>query len=252
MADPLLQYSYLVTGVLEIAVPLLLGYFITRRYGVSWRVYEIGCVMFLVSLIRIPVNQAIAALISDSFSGGYAYLLLIAFPSLTAGLFEESVRYVSFKFLVKEHDYRHGLMYGAGHGGIESIVLVGLNSLALVLILAYSQSSIPSEQLNMIAASPPYIPFLGLYERFMAIVIQLGLSVMVMESFSKQNNLYFMAAVFIHFLVNFVTLILLPYGIFVAEFVVTLFALGFYLYLRHVSSNIVGSDRSSLVGKENA
>ena len=60
----------------------------------------------------------------------------------------------------------------------------------------------------------------------MAIVIQISLSVMVLESFRKRDLRYLAAAILIHFALDFVVLMTVGYGILYAEMVVTGFALG--------------------------
>lgn len=57
--------------------------------------------------------------------GSYTYALLVAFPSLTAGIFEESARYIAYKYIVKDHSFGNGLTLGSGHGGIDT----GLNNM---------------------------------------------------------------------------------------------------------------------------
>ena len=48
------------------------------------------------------------------------------YGGLMAGVFEETGRYVSFKwFLKKETRIQDGLSYGIGHGGIEAMLIVG-------------------------------------------------------------------------------------------------------------------------------
>jgi uncharacterized membrane protein YhfC len=61
--------------------------------------------------------------------------MLIALPSLTAGVFEETARYIAYRFLLKEHNMENGLIYGVGHGGIESIMLVGVNVVTIGFFL---------------------------------------------------------------------------------------------------------------------
>jgi uncharacterized membrane protein YhfC len=117
-------------------------------------------------------------------------------------------------------------MYGAGHGGIESIFLVGANVLSVGVILLTNPATIPASQLAAIEATPLYLPFVGFYERIMAIIIQISLSVVVLESFRKRDMRYLAAAILIHFALNFLVVMTMGYGILYAEMAVTGFALG--------------------------
>ena len=215
-----------VTGLLEIVYPLALAYYLKRRLGTDWRVFFVGCALFLASLIRIPLNNYATVAILGADLGQYTLTLVYLFPSLTAGIFEEGARYIAYRFLVKEHTLENGLMYGAGHGGIESIFLVGASVLSMGVVLLTNPSVIPAAQLAAIEATPLYMPFVSFYERFMAIVIQISLSVMVLESFRKRDLRYLAAAILIHFALDFVVLMTVGYGILYAEMAVTGFALG--------------------------
>ena len=94
---------------------------------------------------RHPLEAADSAL-------SYAFL---AFSALTAGLFEETGRWLGYRFLIKkERSWRVGVMYGLGHGGIESILLIGINmAVLLVLYVALArgiQLPLPKDKLDVI------------------------------------------------------------------------------------------------------
>ncbi len=228
---PLLA-SLIVSGVLEIAVPLILGLMLRRRLRVSWKTYVVGCIMFAVSLVRMPLNYAVSQTLKTTLSGAMLRFLLLAFPSLTAGLFEESARFAAFRILVKERSWENGLMYGAGHGGFESIFLAGVSVLSTAIVITLFPSMLPSEQLQAIAALPVHLPLIGLYERLMAITIQIGLSVLVLQCFIHMRFIYLWYAIAIHFAIDYVALALARFGVLYSELAATAFAAAFYLYIR--------------------
>lgn len=219
--------AYLVSGALEILVPFLLGYALKRRLEVSWRWFFVGGAFFIASLVRIPLNNYVSSrVLMQGYGSTLTVLFLAAFPSLTAGLFEEGARYIAYRYVVDEHSLRSGLMYGAGHGGIESVFLVGVNVLALGVLMIFRPSMIPSPILGSLLASPAYLPLVGLYERLGAMTIQVGLSVMVLEFFRRNDVRYLVGAVALHFLVDFVALATVRYGWVYPELAVTAAALG--------------------------
>ena len=225
---------YLVSGALEILAPLGLGYAMRRRLGVSWRWFYVGGVMFLASLIRFPLNRYVSSVV---LTQGYGYTLttfiLAAFPSLTAGVFEEGARYIAYRYVIDEHSLKNGLMYGAGHGGIESIFIVGVNVLTLGVLLLVNPLMIPRQLLESITLSPAYLPLVGLYERLGAMTVQIGLSVMVLEYFRKRDVRYLVGAVALHFLVDFVALATMRYGWVYSELAITAVALAMgYLVIK--------------------
>jgi len=167
--------------------------------------------------------------------------MLIAFPSLTAGIFEELARFFAFRSLLKGRELRDGFMYGAGHGGIESIALAGINVLTIGLTMLFSPSQIPAAQLSAIWAMPLWLPLVGLYERIMAMAIQLSLSVVVLLSFLEDDKRYLVVAIVLHFLVNYFGLSFIDtYGLLWGELTLALFTGAIIL----TTLNLVGSYRA--------
>src|SRR5699024_11615386 len=54
-------------------------------------------------------------------------LVYAIYASLGAGVFEERGRFIGFRFLLKKFcGWKDGIAYGIGHGGIESMLVVGM------------------------------------------------------------------------------------------------------------------------------
>lgn len=218
--------AFIVSGLLEILIPVAVGFYVIRKFGTSWRNWFSGALMFLVSLIRIPLNAYAAQLLLAGAFTPLTSSLMVLVPSLTAGIFEEAARYLGFKLLIKDDTYGKGLMYGAGHGGIESMVLVGLSVLSVGVVLMTNPEALPPEQLLQILATPVYLPLVGVYERIMAMIVQIGLSIVVLESIRRSDKRYLFAAVGIHALLNFLAVSAVGTGVIVSEMTVTGFAIG--------------------------
>jgi uncharacterized membrane protein YhfC len=225
--DVTMGAAYFLAGALEILVPVALGYTLKRRLGVSWRWFFVGAVMFLASLIRFPLNSYVySAVLTQDYGSTLTTFILAAFPSLTASVFEEGARYISYRYVIEDHSLKNGLMYGAGHGGIESVFIVGVDILTLGVLMLVSPSSIPRPILESILTSPAYMPLVGLYERLGAMTLQMGLSIMVLEYFRRNDVRYLVGAGVVHFMVDFVALATLRHGWLYPELVITLVALG--------------------------
>ena len=171
-----------------------------------------------------------------------SYSLLVLIPSLTAGIFEETARYVGFRYLIKDDTYEKGLMYGAGHGGIESILIVGVSVLSVGVILFTSLEILPPGQLEAILATPAYLPLVGLYERIMTMIIHIGLSIMVLESVRRKDAKYLVAAIGIHALLNYMAVSVAKFGVVNSELLITGFAvgIGYWAYNRLRDEGIIG------------
>ncbi len=223
--DPRLVLSYAIAIAFDIVFPLIVGYVIHRRYNVRWRFFLYGALVFLLSqiLTRVPLVQIAQVMLASTLQSSttllYIWFVLLA---VTAGLFEEIGRYLGYRYLVKnDRSWQVGLMYGAGHGGLESMLLVGgLALLGFINVIAvtttnFSQMNLSPEQLaqieqarQQIAALEWWMPLLGAYERFITIFFQLALSILVLQVFVRGSWLWLILAVALHALVDFAALVL--------------------------------------------
>ena len=225
--------SLFVSGLLEIAIPIALALYVAKRLGGRLGAFLIGGILFLVSLIRIPLNTVASAWIVANLSGQSLTLLTIAFPSLTAGIFEEGIRWVGLRFLVKDRKVEAGIMYGVGHGGFESIFYVGATVLSTAFAVWLYPQIVPPALMATIAALPVWEPLVGVYERIFAISFHIGMSVLVLHSIIEGKPIYLGAAMAAHFLLDFTSVYMIQFGIFVPEVVVTIFgAAALYYVLR--------------------
>jgi uncharacterized membrane protein YhfC len=201
--------------VFEVLFPLLLAFVISRRLKVGWRYFLYGALVFFVCqlILRVPAVQVIQTTISPQLQTSpallWGWLFILA---LTAGLFEEVGRYLGYRIFMRneEKTWNKAVMYGTGHGGIESILLVaGLGALTLVdlfLLPTLNLSSLPADQQKQIvdqfaaiAAQPGWLPLLGAYERLCAITFQIAMSVVVLQVFRRGQIRWLWIAVFAHF-----------------------------------------------------
>lgn len=234
----------------DILFPLLVAFLIWRRFHVAWRFFWFGALVFLVTqmLIRIPLVQIAQSLLGEQLQGSdvflYAWLAVLA---LTAGIFEEGGRWLGYRFLIKkDFTWEKGLMYGAGHGGLESMLLVGglaLLGLVNMIVLTttdFSTAPMTPDQLaqveaarQQIAALDWWMPLLGAYERFVTIFFQIAMSIVVLQVFVRRSLRWLWLAIALHALVDFVAVVLVRFvGPVWTEAALTLtLPLSFYLIL---------------------
>ena len=199
-------------AAVAIFAPLLAALIWRRRTGAAWTVFGAGALVFFVSqgVLRIPWQALLAKWVhqqGDSRPG--LQLGFIVFSSFTAGLFEETGRYVGYRKLVKTtRDLRGGVMYGLGHGGIESILLVGLSLAGLLVagVLA-SMGKIPpgpaydgiTKQLGGMSFG---LALLGGVERLSALAVHVGLSLVVLQAFNRGGAKWVLLSIALHTAVN--------------------------------------------------
>jgi uncharacterized membrane protein YhfC len=213
-----LVFGFVVALIVEFGLPIGLALWLRRRFGISWRYFFYGALIFAAFqlLTRVPLVAILSSALAPASRGETFVWAWIAGLSLTAGLFEEIGRYVGYRWLFKpgERTVENGLMYGVGHAGIESIVLVGLPVLAtLINVLALSrvdlaQLNLPPEQVKQIQqllAMPWWMPLLGAFERIATLCVHVSLSLLVLRVFQTGRLVYLWLAVGYHALVNFIT-----------------------------------------------
>lgn len=179
-----------------------------RQKAGAGKAFLCGMPAFVVSqlLIRIPVLQFIL----PNFAW---FALLQLFPwryglflGLTAGLAEETARWIAIRCFLKEKvSLEHGLAFGLGHGGIEAMLLVGPNMITgTVMVLAGRSALFPADAADILTAGA---------ERIFAIAFHMGASLLVMYGVRKKKALrYWAAAVALHTVLD-AAVVILP-GIF--------------------------------------
>ncbi|HEY3822010.1 MAG TPA: YhfC family glutamic-type intramembrane protease [Polyangiaceae bacterium] len=206
-----------VAAALTTLGPMAVALWWSRRSGAPMSVWGAGALVFVVSqcVLRLPWQIPLGIWMGPRIHGSRALSFAwIAASSLTAGLFEEVGRWVGYRWLVKkERSFRTGVMFGLGHGGIESMLLVGL-SLAGTLIAyvalatAPSMLKVPPESLGKLvttlSALRPGDFVASVVERAMALTFHVACSLVVLQCFLRGSKRWLALAVAMHFVADFV------------------------------------------------
>jgi uncharacterized membrane protein YhfC len=209
-------------ALIEIVLPLVLGLLARRRLGAGWKYFGYGALIFLLFqlITRVPLVQLLQTQIAPRLQADRGLLLgWLALLSLTAGLAEEIGRYVGYRWLMRreEKTWPKAVMYGLGHGGLESMLLVaGLTLIGLINLLVLSQTDLatlplPAEQraqveqqLAAVSAQPVWLALAGAWERVWAIAFHVALSVVVLQVFRRARMWWLWLAVAAHTALNLV------------------------------------------------
>jgi len=113
-----------------IGIPCLLVVLLIRHFKGGFRTIGIGMAGFVLSQVgHIPFNQFVLLPALEGWGigegqSGWQLLALGAALGLSAGIFEETARYVVFRYwLVKNSNTMLPVKYGVGHGGIEALLV---------------------------------------------------------------------------------------------------------------------------------
>jgi len=215
----MLETTYLINFLGMTLLPIIAAIYLSRKFKLSWKLFLAGGLTFIASqILHIPL---VLALTSTMLSWGiipYAIVL-----GLLAGIFEETARYILFKFIRKDSKtWNEGVFIGLGHGGTEAIIFGILAAVGFFTMLAYRSMdlstipSIPADQLELakqqVAAywsTPVYMTLLGAVERIFAICLHISLSVMVLYSIVNKKPVWFWIALLWHAIVDAVTVYLI-------------------------------------------
>jgi uncharacterized membrane protein YhfC len=130
--------------------------------------------------------------------------------ALLAGLFEETGRFVAFKFLLKKRTNKEtAISYGIGHGGFEAMYLLVFTGIQFSTIVEQVRVASPN-QVEYIEALPATIAsitlgntFISAFERISAMIIQVSLSIIVFASVRVPGKKrMYLLAVLIHTVVD--------------------------------------------------
>ncbi len=149
------------------------------------------------------------------------------YGGLAAGVFEETGRYLTMRFLMNKNLTReNALMYGAGHGGMEAVLILGMasfNNIFTSLLLnsgkfmdALAESADVQQMLDAVAplgTLPAWQFFLGGVERILAIFLHLGLSLLVYQAVRNRGKWYYYPlAILLHMVINAVVIMIANNG----------------------------------------
>ena len=240
----MLYVTYPLNALLMIALPIGLGVWLAERLGQKWGLFGIGAITFVASqVVHIPLNIGLTALFAQNLlpqpPETWVWWFNPVVLGLTAGLCEESARYAVYRWWIKSaRTWRQALMFGAGHGGVEAILL-GV-SVAVAFVTFYflqrggaNLSIVPPEQQAALAgqlaaywSAPWPASLLGAVERAFALCVHLSLAVIVLQAVARRNPLWLAGAILWHAAVNAVALMVLPvWGAYWTEAVIGVFAL---------------------------
>lgn len=234
------------SGIIALVLPVALAIYLYKRFQISLRALLVGALVFFVfqMTLRLPLLSWLGQMewyknwaLGQSWAN---YLYLSIFLAISAGVFEEVGRFLGYKYLLRnELEWKNGFAFGTGHGGIESILLVGMTMLNNIIISQLinagefeSQigSKLPAGVAQNIKESlintPSWLFAIGGLERILAMVIQIGFSLLVLKSVITKRYRYLVYAVLIHVVVD------IPAGLYqmkvinigVAEFITVIFA----------------------------
>lgn len=196
----------IITTVVAFVLPICLAIFWKTKTNCYWLAFATGALCFmifayvlegLVNVYLINVNETTSYfLMSNPLAYG-------VFGALMAGLFEETGRLFGFKLLLKNHKEKNvSVGYGIGHGGIECVLVLGVNYLLYVFVILGGSLGDPASDavvLQMINSIQTSIIPLAMFERIISIILHISLSIFVYKAANKTKSFYlYPVAILLH------------------------------------------------------
>lgn len=246
--------------ILVFIFPIGLWIYFYNKKRISGIAVLVGALTFFVSqiLLRMPLLQLIQGQDWYAVIGKNLWISSL-FLSLTAGIFEEFGRYLSFRFLLRNKlEWKNGIAFGIGHGGIEAIFLTGLtyiNNLIFSLMInsgAFDQISgtlspgLSEYIVNTLTSTSPSMFLLGGVERVFAIISHIAFSIIVLYGVKNKKGIYVIYAILAHTILNLIAVIISYYlGAWASEAFILVFAAAALIFIIK-SKSIFSEDSAEL------
>lgn len=237
------------------AIPVVLLLYFRIRKHADILPFFIGCAVMII--FAFVLEAAVHRVVLSSPAGEKirnTVWLYALYGGIMAGLFEETGRFLAFKTVLRKKlgNDSNALMYGAGHGGLESIFVLGItminNIIWSVLINSGNTAAFTGalsgdllkeveDSIGRLLAVHPYEFLLGGVERIFAVILQISLSILVWFAVKNRKLLWlYPAAILIHFAVDCVTAVLSGSGVstVLIEVVVAAMAIAAALFAKRI------------------
>jgi uncharacterized membrane protein YhfC len=197
-------------AALCLLAPALAAAWWRRKSGAPWKPFFSGALVFFVSqvVLRFPWQIPLAHSIYRHPKWLVPFLLV---SSLTAGVFEETGRWLGYRYLIREHTRRVGVIFGLGHGWLESLLLAGV-PLATLLVswIVAAQGTIPAgPALEAIRQRTAGLSFWGAQvpalERAGAVLFHVGCALIVLRGWTRHQTGWLALAIGLHSGINALT-----------------------------------------------
>lgn len=206
--------------VITILIPIILFIYFKKKYQISNKVFFIGVLTFF--LFAQVLEGAVHAYFLEGNATTKAKIMgnpwiFMLYGGLMAGIFEEAGRYLMMRYALKGHrQWKDGLSFGIGHGGMEVIMIGAISNISLLVYAKMInnqtfESLLINEKVKeallpikeQLLETNAYLPLFSGVERAFALVIQMALSILVMYAVREKKLIYLLYAIFIHAFIDF-------------------------------------------------
>lgn len=210
----LLSVAISIALLVTILLPILAGVWLNKHTLVTWRVITLGSLGYFIvqALLTLMYNgiASLAGIDPTALAEGPNFAAQVALSILMAALLGVLLRWAGMKWVkmpLTNLEAAYGL--GLGYGGVESITRVGLPLLMTFFTMLQNTNPQASgldpetiTQLEALWQVSAWVPIAGSLERISAMVMHITITILVLQSFTRKNNLWLAGAVGLEVLIN--------------------------------------------------
>ncbi len=210
-----------IAAICTIVIPVGLYLYFRKKMHADRLPFWIGCVVFPVFAFGLEQVAYLFVMKLDCWLFVQSDIWLYGMVGgLFAGVFEETGRYVAFQTVLRKRrgNDANALMYGAGHGGIEAVLVVGVAMAANIVYALKLNAGLLDSTTSMtmstaLAGVAPGMFLVSVVERVGAVALHLSLSVLVWFAVKNKKSFWlFPIAILLHALVDAVAVVMSGYG----------------------------------------
>lgn len=246
--------SYIISLSVVLLGPFILAFVIKRRLKTQWRFIFLGVGTFLASqvartIVSAAVNIGFSAFKSPFINSAPFYVLLALTGGLLAGFCEEFARYWGYWLLPERQvSWQSAVAMGVGHGGIEALLLgagLTLPSFYRYLVITTpnvaqiaknaAQAQVFQAQAYLAAQIPWHEPLAVGFERILAILMQIGFSLLIWRAVTTGKRRWLWLAVGAHAFIDVIAGLLSTFklGVWSSEGIVLMLTAGLGALVYH-------------------
>lgn len=213
-----------------------------RRLGYRWATLGWGALAWPLSqiarmIVATPILIALGNVLDPAALATASVVLMVLF----SGVFEETARWLVLRFWAKTaRQWRDGVGFGLGHGGIEAVLRLVYTAITSAILLTNQEHFLSlaemsgqneavaavQQQIDDLAHLTLPLVTLSWYERALAIAFHVAMTLLILRAVRERKWQLWLLAVVLHSSCNAMAVALLPLGLLPVYIALTVVAAG--------------------------
>jgi uncharacterized membrane protein YhfC len=199
-----LSITIVIALLVSIVLPIALGFWLNKKFKLDWRIIFYGAfAYFATQMVNTLLFSGLEALVRNEvlqFSEDSYYLLQVGMTIALSAIVGVLVRWAMMRYMKEKLDtLRSAIGIGLGYGGAESIMIMGLPLLfTFISMIQNAGTELAAEAW----ALSPFIPLAISVERIAAMILQIAVTLLILQVFLQMRWTWLLAAMGLELLVN--------------------------------------------------